>query len=164
MNIFKLSFVYDNKIWLPANNVVFKISVATLVVNSFCQHTTLKRLGAVGQILSQRCSNFYKTKGFPLNGNKPGIYLVINDLCTEFSKNRVGLFSDGLDGQVSIPGSARFFSSSKRPDRPLSPPKGYQGQSGRGIKLATHFHLVPRSRMAELCLHSRICLHGVVLN
>jgi hypothetical protein len=30
--------------------------------------------------------------------------------------------------------------------------------------LFTHLHLVPRSRMMELYLHSPICLHGVVLN
>jgi hypothetical protein len=33
-----------------------------------------------------------------------------------------------------------------------------------GMKLTTHLHLVPRSRMVELYLHSPICLHGVVLN
>jgi hypothetical protein len=46
MNILKLPSVYDNKTWSPANNVVFKIGVSTLIVNSFCQNTTLKRLGA----------------------------------------------------------------------------------------------------------------------
>jgi hypothetical protein len=32
------------------------------------------------------------------------------------------------------------------------------------MKLTTHLHLVPRSRMVELYLHSKICLHGVVPN
>jgi hypothetical protein len=89
--------------------VVFKISVATLVVNSFCQYATLRRLGAVRQIVLQRCRSYYKTKGFPLNGNKKGTYLVVNDMYTEFSKNRVGWYSDGLDGPGSIPGRARLF-------------------------------------------------------
>jgi hypothetical protein len=34
----------------------------------------------------------------------------------------------------------------------------------RGVRLTTHLHLVPRSRLVELYLHSLICLHGVVLN
>jgi hypothetical protein len=33
-----------------------------------------------------------------------------------------------------------------------------------GVKLTVHFHLVPRSRIVELNLHSPICLHGVMLN
>jgi hypothetical protein len=32
-----------------------------------------------------------------------------------------------------------------------------------GVKLTTHIHLVPRSRRMQLCLHSPIHLHGVVL-
>jgi hypothetical protein len=38
------------------------------------------------------------------------------------------------------------------------------GRSGRGEKLTTHLHVVPRSRMVELYHHSPICLHGLVLN
>jgi hypothetical protein len=38
------------------------------------------------------------------------------------------------------------------------------GQSGRGVKLTTHLHLVPRSRKVELYLHSPICHHGIVFN
>jgi hypothetical protein len=34
----------------------------------------------------------------------------------------------------------------------------------RGVKLTTNLHLVPRSRMVELYLHSPIRLLGVVLN
>jgi hypothetical protein len=33
-----------------------------------------------------------------------------------------------------------------------------------GVKLTTHLHLVPKSRMVELYLHSPISLRGVVLN
>jgi hypothetical protein len=33
-----------------------------------------------------------------------------------------------------------------------------------GMKLTTHFHLVLRSRMVEIHLHSPICLHDIVLN
>jgi hypothetical protein len=32
------------------------------------------------------------------------------------------------------------------------------------LKLTTHLHLLPTSRMAELYLHSTICLHGIMLN
>jgi hypothetical protein len=38
------------------------------------------------------------------------------------------------------------------------------GKSGRGMKLTTHFHPLPRSRKVDLYIHSPICLHGVVLN
>jgi hypothetical protein len=50
----------------------------------------------------------------------------------------------------------KFFSSPPRPNRLWGPPSllsnGYQGllpreQSGRGVKLTNHLHLVPRSRM-----------------
>jgi hypothetical protein len=40
----------------------------------------------------------------------------------------------------------------------------YQGKSGRGVKLTTHFHLLPRLSMVELYLHSLIYLHGIVFN
>jgi hypothetical protein len=32
------------------------------------------------------------------------------------------------------------------------------------VKLATHRHMLPKSRMVELYLHSAICLHGIVVN
>jgi hypothetical protein len=35
--------------------------------------------------------------------------------------------------------------------------------TGAGVKLTTHRHLVPRSRIVEIYLHSPICL-GIVLN
>jgi hypothetical protein len=35
---------------------------------------------------------------------------------------------------------------------------------GRGVKLTTHLHLVLKSRMVELYLHSPTRLHGAVLN
>jgi hypothetical protein len=38
------------------------------------------------------------------------------------------------------------------------------GSSFRGVKLTTHFLLVPSSRMLELYLHSPTCLHGIVLS
>jgi hypothetical protein len=38
------------------------------------------------------------------------------------------------------------------------------GWGGMGVKLTSHFHLVPRSRIVELYLHSPIRLYGVVLN
>jgi hypothetical protein len=36
-------------------------------------------------------------------------------------------------------------------------------QSGRDVKVTSHFRLVPRSRMVELYLHSPTCLHGIML-
>jgi hypothetical protein len=41
---------------------------------------------------------------------------------------------------------------------------GGGGKGGRGMKLTTHPHLVPKSRMTELYLHSHLCLHGIVIN
>jgi hypothetical protein len=40
----------------------------------------------------------------------------------------------------------------------------FRGYSGRGVKLTTHLHLVSRSKIVELYLHSPIYLLGVVLN
>jgi hypothetical protein len=60
-----------------------------------------------------------------------------------------------------------------RPDLIWGPPtlllKGYCGlitrqESGRGVKLTIHLHLVSRLRMMELYLHSSIGPNGVVLN
>jgi hypothetical protein len=36
------------------------------------------------------------------------------------------------------------------------------GLSGRDVKLTIHFHLVPKSRMVELYIHSPICVHGIL--
>jgi hypothetical protein len=56
----------------------------------------------------------------------------------------------------------QVFSTPQRSDRLSGPPSlhsnGYWGlfprrKSGRGVKLTTHLHIVPRSRMAELYLH-----------
>jgi hypothetical protein len=37
------------------------------------------------------------------------------------------------------------------------------GKIGRGVKLTTHLHPVPKSRMVDLYLHSPICLNGMCL-
>jgi hypothetical protein len=52
--------------------------------------------------------------------------------------------------------------------RPASYPK-VPGAISLGVKRLgheadTHLQLVPRSRMVELYLHFRACLHGIVLN
>jgi hypothetical protein len=79
-----------------------------------------------------------------------------------------------LDGWNSSPGrSKRFFSSPQLPEGlwdPLSVLSDEYwgllscGQNCRGLKLTTHPHLVRKSRMVELNVHSSIYLHGVVLN
>jgi hypothetical protein len=67
----------------------------------------------------------------------------------------------------------RIFSSPLHPDWYWGPSSllsnGYlgiffPGAKQLGVKLTTHFHLVPRSRMMELYLRSPIFLHGIVLN
>jgi hypothetical protein len=66
--------------------------------------------------------------------------------------------------QGSTPSRSKIFiSSSQHPDRLLGQPSlllhnGYWWllhwqSSSRGIKLTTHLHLMPRSRMVELYLH-----------
>jgi hypothetical protein len=64
----------------------------------------------------------------------------------------------GLDDRevgVRVPVDSRIFSSPRRPDGLCDPPSllsnGYrgsfpEGKSGRGVKLATHFQIMPRSR------------------
>jgi hypothetical protein len=80
-----------------------------------------------------------------------------------------GLDDEGV--RVLVPVGSRIFSSPRCPGRLWGSPSllsnGYwglfaQGQSGRGVKLTTHFQLVPRSRKCG-SIHP-ICLHGVVLN
>jgi hypothetical protein len=80
--------------------------------------------------------------------------------------------SYGLDGRGSIPEKSKIFlfsTASKPALGPTQPPiQWLPGVSspgreiGRGVKLTTHFHLVPRSRMLELYLHSPICLSGIL--
>jgi hypothetical protein len=82
----------------------------------------------------------------------------------------VGIAADyRLDDRGWIPDKGkRFFSTPQRPDGHWCPPSllsnRYRGQSGRRVKLIIHLHLVPRSRMVELYLHSPTCLNGVALN
>jgi hypothetical protein len=40
----------------------------------------------------------------------------------------------------------------------------FSGRKMAGLKLFTHFHLVPRARMVELYLYSMIFFHGLLLN
>jgi hypothetical protein len=64
-----------------------------------------------------------------------------------------------------------LFTASKPTLKPTHPmgiwgsiPREGGGQSGRGVKLTTHLHLVLRSRKMELYLYSLICVHGIVLH
>jgi hypothetical protein len=65
----------------------------------------------------------------------------------------------GLDGQGSITCRGKRFSLLQCPDQLWGPPSLLLntywglfawGQRGQGMKLATHLHLVPSSRMVEL--------------
>jgi hypothetical protein len=70
--------------------------------------------------------------------------------------------------------SMRIFSSPQCPDRPALGPTQYPTQwipgvpflwqNSWGVNLSIHFHLLLRSRIVKLYLHSPIYLHGVVLN
>jgi hypothetical protein len=80
----------------------------------------------------------------------------------------------GLDDRGSIPGRAEQFSLRHSVQtlsgiHPVFYPMGTGDSSpvcraAGGVKLTTHLHLVPRSRMMELYLHFPIRLDGVVLN
>jgi hypothetical protein len=80
----------------------------------------------------------------------------------------------GLNGRGSNPGKENIFSYAQRLDRLCGPPSLLSnvfggssfpgGKTGRDVKLTSHLHLVPRSRMVELYLLSHTCLHGIVLN
>jgi hypothetical protein len=73
---------------------------------------------------------------------------------------------------VRIPAEARFFSFLKRQtgsgahiaSYPMGTGAFPREQSGRGVKLTTHLHLMSRLRMLELYLYSSICLHVMVLH
>jgi hypothetical protein len=75
----------------------------------------------------------------------------------------------GLDVPGSIAGSAKFFSYPKLPNRlwgslslnTISTGLFLLGQSVRAVELTIHLHLVPKSRRAELYLHSPICLNDI---
>jgi hypothetical protein len=107
----------------------------------------------------------------------------LDTVCTsKWNKSRnisVGIATDyGLDNRMigfRIPaGGWKFFSATPRPDRLWCPRSllynGYKrlfhwGQRGRGVKLTTHLHLVPRSKNAwRYTSTPPIRLHYVVLS
>jgi hypothetical protein len=66
-----------------------------------------------------------------------------------------------------------IFCAPQRPDRLRAPPASYTTatlgslpgcKKSWGVKLTTHLHPLPRSRMVELYLHSPISLHGMMFN
>jgi hypothetical protein len=68
----------------------------------------------------------------------------------------------GLDGQGPTPGRGKIFlfivsrpaSRTTQPSIQWVPGLISPGSSGRGVKLITNLHLVPRSRMMEVYIHS----------
>jgi hypothetical protein len=67
----------------------------------------------------------------------------------------------GQHGRGPIPGRGKkIFSSPQREDRLW----GSLEESSRAVELTTHLHLVPKSTMVVLYLHSPIRLYGVVFN
>jgi hypothetical protein len=76
---------------------------------------------------------------------------------------------NGLGDGVRFPAGLRHFSLFHRVKTGsgvhlASHPMGTRNKGGEGVKLTAHVHLVPRSRMVELYLHSHVRLRGVVLN
>jgi hypothetical protein len=78
-----------------------------------------------------------------------------------------------MDGRGSNPGSDKIFlfSISSGPALgPNQPPTQWLSGSlslrgnGWGVKMTTHLHLVPRSRIVELYFHSSISLPCIMLN
>jgi hypothetical protein len=71
----------------------------------------------------------------------------------------------GMDGRGSILGRSKIFVfiASRPALGPTQPPIQWLFP-GLGVKLPTYLHLVLRSRMVELYLHSPIYLHDLVLN
>jgi hypothetical protein len=81
---------------------------------------------------------------------------------------------EGLDDRISIPGRGKafffYFIASRLALGPTQAPiqrvQGMisSGLSGWVVKLTTYLHLVPRSKIVELYLHSRTLLHDIALN
>jgi hypothetical protein len=94
-------------------------------------------------------------------------------ICLEDRDSSVGIAKGyGLNGRGSISGrDKRFFSTPQPTDRFWAPPSlpstEYWELFPRGVKRPRHeadqSYLVPRSRMLELYLHSRIGLRGTTL-
>jgi hypothetical protein len=77
-----------------------------------------------------------------------------------------------LDSRGSSPGRGNIFlihsvqtvSGAHPVSYPTVPGFFARRYSGRGVKLTTHLHLLPRSRIMKLYLHAPILFHGIVLN
>jgi hypothetical protein len=65
----------------------------------------------------------------------------------------------GWTAGVLFPAGVRDFSPFRRVQ---THPAFSGGKVARDVKLTTHLHVVPRSRMVKVYLHSAIRLHGVV--
>jgi hypothetical protein len=96
------------------------------------------------------------------------------EICKKYSllwsqNSSVSLLMDnGLDDQVSIRSRGKislFYTVSRLALELTKPARGsFPDVKQQGMKLTTHHQLGPRSRMVELCLHSPMHLHGMILN
>jgi hypothetical protein len=106
-------------------------------------------------VLNKASCDFHRP--FEANAGSSSYLFTVNDFLQSCLTIPRSIATDYmLDGRGSIPG--RDFSLLHR----VKTGSGTY-PIGRTVKLTTHLHLVPRSKMVELYLHST-CLHGVVLD
>jgi hypothetical protein len=92
--------------------------------------------------------------------------VIFNLIFMEYNYEITSRYSFGLDGRGSNRGRGKvfIFTASRPAVGPTRPPIHWILEEKRPGREADHSHLVPRSRMMDLCHHSPILLHGIVLN
>jgi hypothetical protein len=104
---------------------------------------------------------------------KPGKSRIRSVIFPTFSKQMPGWlsrYSDGLharrQGFDSLQGQETFLHSVHTGSgaHPTSSIQRVPRKNGQGMNLTTHLHLLPRSKILGIYLHSLIHLHGVVFN